>query len=132
MKKRLSKFFAIWAMFSMVGCFSVMRIPTKKSCTIIEDPVTHETYETNVVYGTVPGYPMCVYPTLHLRWHLLSYAWKPAPEGYQWRHVGGPIASVVSLIGLPGDLLVDTIFLPKDWDASETNKCALCNEVIHK
>ena len=113
------------------GCFSVMRIPTKQSWETVTDPITHETYETNVVYGTCPNYPMCIYPTMHLRYHLLAFAWKDAPSGYKWRRTVGPCAFLGSLIGLPGDFLVDTIYLPWDWDASDTVECGMCNEVIN-
>jgi hypothetical protein len=100
----------------------------KQSAEIRYDPETNTRYETNVVYGTCPNYPMCIYPSMHLRWHLLQFMWKEAPMGYEWRHVAGPCAFVVSLIGAPGDFLVDTIYLNKDLETSKTNKCIFCNE----
>lgn len=110
------------------GCFSLMRIPFEQYAEYKTDPVTGVEYKTNVVVGTCPNFPMCKYPTLHLRWHLLAFAWKDAPEGYKWRHVGGPCAAVVSLIGLPGDFLVDTCYLYHDWDAYKTASCPICDE----
>ena len=105
-----------------------MRIPFKQSSEYRKDPVTGVEYETNVVYGTCPNFPMSIYPTLHIRWDMVRYAWRPAPEGYHWRHYVGPLAAIVSCIGLPGDFLVDTCFLYNDWDASETAKCPICDD----
>lgn len=112
--------------FMFLGCFSIMRVPM---------PAERQGYEvdgkmvwTNTVYRSCPNYPMCIYPSLHVRYHMLKFAWEEAPEGYHWRHYAGPLACVVSCIGLPGDLLVDTVALPWDWDASEKASCPMCNK----
>lgn len=112
----------------VTGCFSIIRVPMGENCEWVKDEKTGEWVKTNVVTVTCPNFPMCIYPTLHLRYHLFAFAWQEAPEGYHWRHYSGPLAGIVSCIGLPGDFLVDTIALPWDWDASETASCPMCHE----
>ena len=124
----MKKLAILAALASLCGCFSVIRIPFPAERQGYTTPEGEEVW-TNTVYKTCPNYPMCIYPTIHLRYHLFAFAWQSAPEGFQWRHVGGPIAGIVSLIGLPGDFLVDTIALPWDWNASETNKCPMCRGI---
>ena len=127
MKKLLSLMLIVFMLVFVVGCFSIMRIPL--AVEKYDYDATTQTVTTNTVYETIPGYPMCIYPTIHLRYHLLAFAWQPAEEGYKWRKVGGPVASIVSLIGLPVDFIVDTIALPWDWNASETNECMMCKHI---
>lgn len=108
---------------ALTGCFSIMRIPMFDKQYYDDNGVV-----TNTTYHSCPNYPMCIYPALHLRWHLVAFTWKPAPEGHHWRHYAGIPVALISCIGLPGDFLVDTIALPWDWDASETASCPMCNE----
>lgn len=114
----------------VTGCMSVMRLcPRESSWENRKDPVTGEWVKTNVVYGPV-FYPMCLYPSVHVRYDMIAFAWRPAPEGYHWRHYSGPLAGLVSCIGLPGDLLVDTCCLPWDIDTvKEALPCVMCRDI---
>jgi hypothetical protein len=79
---------------------------------------------TNTVWKAVPNYPMCRYPTLHLRGHLFCMA--AETKAPTWERISGPICGVISIIGLPGDFLVDTLFLYPDWNVAEEAVCPLC------
>lgn len=125
MRRKLSKLVSSCWLLTFVGCFSVMRIPLPSKYETSVDPVTLEPVTKVVERQSCPNYPMCIYPSLHIRWHLLK-----APFDEKMNsggRVAGPFACILSCIGLPGDLVVDTIALPWDWNASDTAKCPLCD-----
>ena len=108
----------------ITGCFSVMRLPVPSTRYGYVDNVTGKVVITNTVWTTVPNYPMCRYPTLHLRGHLFHKAVES--EAPTWQRINGPICGVISVIGLPGDFLVDTLMLYPDWNVAEEAVCPLC------
>lgn len=128
----MKKLLILGLLVSLVaGCMSVMRIPITQYREWQKDPETKEyVLVKEETVGSCPGYPMSIYPSLHVRYDMVAFAWRPAPEGYHWRHYCGPVAGIVSCIGLPGDLLIDTLYLPRDWGT--INVCKLCTEVIEK
>ena len=123
--KRFLFLFILLMMFSILfsGCFSVMRIPLPVYKTVV-DPITLEPKSVVDHYENCPNYPMCIYPTLHLRGHMFAFAWNSKMQVGQ--RIAGPIGGLISIIGLPGDLIVDTIALPWDWNASEKASCPMC------
>jgi hypothetical protein len=125
----MKKLLTLVGLALVAGCMSVIRLcPREHSWEMHKDPVSGEWYKTNEVYGAY-FYPMCLYPSLHLRGHLFAFAWREAPPKYEWRHFWGPVAGIVSCIGLPGDLLVDTCCLPWDIDTvKEARPCPICRE----
>ena len=124
--KRFLFLFILLMMFSILfsGCFSVMRIPFPVYKTVV-DPVTLDPKSVVDRYESCPNYPMCIYPTLHLRGHMFAFAWNSKMSVGQ--RIAGPIGGLISIVGLPGDLIVDTIALPWDWNASDTASCPHCD-----
>lgn len=125
MLRNLSKLFVAGVFLATTGCFSVGRIPFLPKYETTVDPVTLEPETKVVEHFSCPNYPMCIYPSLHLRWHLLKSPFDDKMNA--GGRVFGPFACIISCIGLPGDFIVDTVALPWDWDASDTATCPLCD-----
>ena len=125
MLRNLSKLFVAGILLATTGCFSIMRVPFPSKYETTVDPVTLKPVTKVVEYSSCPNYPMCIYPSLHLRGHMFAFAWNDKMTLGQ--RVAGPIGGIISIIGLPGDLIVDTISLPWDWNASDTASCPHCD-----
>lgn len=102
------------------GCLSVARIPVPERTEYAEDgTVVRRECGDAMTHAARRVGP---FPTMKLRWRLLSLAWTEPPPGLnvralhdaRERRVAAPFAFCGLLIGLPLDLLADGAFYPRD------------------
>ena len=102
------------------GCLSVARIPVPERTEYAEDgTVVRREWGDAMTHAARRFGP---FPTMKLRWRLLSLAWTEPPPGLKGRalhdarerRVAAPFAFCGLLIGLPLDLLADGAFYPRD------------------
>ena len=85
---RISSLLITVCLLLTTGCFSVMRIPVPSKHETTVDPVTLEPVTKVVEYSSCPNYPMCIYPSLHIRWHLLKSPFGTARDwSYRWDYL---------------------------------------------
>lgn len=102
------------------GCLSVARIPVPERTEYAEDgTVVRREWGDAMTHAARRVGP---FPTMKLRWLLLSLAWTEPPPGLNGRALhdarerrsAAPFAFCGLLIGLPLDLLADGAFYPRD------------------
>lgn len=102
------------------GCLSIARIPVPERTEYAEDgTVVRREWGDAMTHAARRVGP---FPTMKLRWRLLSLAWTEPPPGLNCRALhdarerrsAAPFAFCGLLIGLPLDLLADGAFYPRD------------------